>query len=78
MLIYSDRRRKLYGNIDVNKLFGIGYMFYYIKAGVKFDNYEYLIYDLIETILFFSRKLNDAEKRYWPTKLKIASLIWFL
>lgn len=32
----------------------------------------------IEPIIFLSRLLTPAERRYWPTELKIAVLVWVL
>lgn len=75
MLIHPDKRRKLYKNVDVNKVFRISYMFYHVKIDAKFDFYGYLVYDSIELIFFLSRKLKDVEKRYWLTELKVAELV---
>jgi hypothetical protein len=30
----------------------------------------------IKLILFLSRLLHPAEKNYWPTKLKVAGMVW--
>jgi hypothetical protein len=32
----------------------------------------------VQPILFLSRALNVHEKWYWPTKLKVACLVWIL
>ena len=29
----------------------------------------------VEPILFLSRVINDAESRYWPTKLELAGIV---
>ena len=31
---------------------------------------------VIQSIMFFSRCLNDVEKNYWSTKLKIVDIVW--
>lgn len=30
----------------------------------------------VEPILFLSKLLNDAERRYWPIELEVAGLVW--
>jgi hypothetical protein len=32
-------------------------------------------YKLLEPIMFLSCGLTDAEKRYWPTELKVAGIV---
>lgn len=32
----------------------------------------------MESVLFFSRLLVDAETRYWPMELEVAGLIWVI
>ena len=32
----------------------------------------------VQSILFFSKMLNQAEQNYWLTKLKVAEIVWII
>lgn len=45
MLIYPDRKRRIYGDID------IGCILHHIEKGIKFDSYGYPIHNGIKPML---------------------------
>lgn len=52
--------------------------FYYVKHGSvpAINPAEHPEQKDMEPILFLSRRVNDAESRYWPIELEVASLVW--
>lgn len=81
-LVHFDADRDLYADLDSSKE-GMGGMVYHVKEIDTVDSHGttaarsgYLPRSQIEPILFLSRKLTDAETRYWPTQLEIAGTVW--
>ena len=72
-LVHFSAERVLFIDIDASKRRGFGAMVYHLKSSA--DPAKPKRTD-VEPILFLSRMLNEAEKRYWPTELETAGLVW--
>ena len=72
MLIHYEELRRLYVDLD-SSYRAIGAMVYHVKGDTLPPNIKK---EDIQPILFLSRLLSPAEKRYWPTELEIAGLVW--
>ena len=72
-LVHFSAERVLFIDIDASKKRGFGAMVYHLKPAA--DPAKPKRTD-VEPILFLSRMLNEAEKRYWPTELEMAGLVW--
>lgn len=62
--------RVLFMDIDGSKDWEFGVMFFYSKGEKILPSSA-----SVEPILFLSKMLTDAEKRYWPTELEAAGLV---
>ena len=77
-IAHYDPERQLYVDLDAS-YDGMGAMAYYVKQG-------YAHTDLskppprtqVVLVLFLSRGLSTAERRYWPTELEVFCLVWVL
>ena len=76
-LVHPDSKRQLFIDLDASKEFGFGAMLYYVKEAFL-EPGKYSSRHAIESVLFLSRLLTDAETRYWPTELEIAGIVWVL
>ena len=74
ILTHHDPKRRLYVDLDASKARGFGAMVYHCKD--KSQMTDPPCRSTIEPILFLSKLLNDAEKRYWLTELEVAGLVW--
>ena len=70
----------LYVDLNVSKWHRFDVMIYHMQ-----NNHDSLLnhtvkenWQKIESILFFSKLLTDAEIQYWHIKLKIVCLIWII
>ncbi|MGI4816790.1 MAG: reverse transcriptase domain-containing protein, partial [Janthinobacterium lividum] len=77
-LVHYSPKRQLYIDVDSSIEFGIGAMVYHVRDGVKLEDGQWPGRTSVEPILFLSRLLNPAEKKYWPTELEIAGAVWAL
>ena len=59
-LIHFDLKRKLYTDLDASKQYRFGIIIYHIKDEPEDD----IPRNVIEPIMFLSKKLNNAEKNY--------------
>ena len=58
------------------KEYEIGVMFYHIKEDPV--DLKLIKLSVVQPIMFLLKMLSDAEIRYWPTELKIMTLVWAL
>ncbi len=63
-------------DLVTSKEFGFGAIIYHLKGSLAKE--EYLARKAVERILFLSPLLHLAETYYWPTELKLASIVWIL
>ena len=75
-LIHFDRKRRLYIDLNVFKQWNFAAIVYHVLN----DSFSDVTYSrtIIQSIMFFSRCLNDVEKNYWSTKLKIVDIVWIV
>jgi hypothetical protein len=71
-LVYFDRNRQLYIDLDASKVWGFAAMVYH-----KIDNSE-TKRSAVQPIMFLSRSINTAERNYWPTELEVAGIVWVI
>lgn len=73
MLVHFDHKRPLYILLDASKKRGYGVCVAHVKgdpiSGVP-------VRTKLEPVLFLSKTLSSAERRYWPTELEVACLVW--
>ena len=84
-LHHPNPSRNLYLDVDTSKQFGIGAHLYHVE-GDPSPSYEdteggtrkasHFPKGSIQPIMFLSRTLSKAERRYWPTELEMAGLVW--
>ena len=77
-LIHVDSTRRIYIDLNVSKKFDLNVMMYHVKKFVNWNEKDYSSRKTIESILFLSRLLSDAEIKYWFTELKLNDIIWIL
>ena len=73
-LIHFDHTRTLFINMDASKEFGIGAVIFHSSE----ESSDFPKKENIQPILFLSRLLRPAEKRYWSTELEVAGLVWVI
>ena len=73
-LIHFDRKRRLYIDLNVFKQWDFAAIVYHVLS----DSFSDVTYSrtVIQSIMFFSRCLNEVEKNYWSTELKIVDIVW--
>ena len=59
-LIYFNLKRKLYINLNISKQYRFKIIIYYIKS----ESEDNIPRNVIKPIMFFNKKLNNAEKNY--------------
>ena len=62
-------------DLDVLKKRGIGAMIYCLKKGYEFDPKGFPARTAVKPIIFFSKMLNAAERKYWPIEMEVAGLV---
>ena len=77
-LIYSNTKKQLFLDFDVNKKFDFDVMLYYMKKLFYKNDDKYFSRYVIESILFLSWFITNAKLKYWFIKLKIIEIIWVL
>ena len=70
ILIHYDLKRQLYADMDASKEFSFSAHIYHMKKGQGQKS--------MESILFLSKALANAETRYWLTELEVTGLIWLV
>ncbi|PNS18780.1 hypothetical protein CAC42_5319 [Sphaceloma murrayae] len=73
MLVHFDRSRPLYIHLDASKQRGFGVMVAHLKGDEVTDD---PVRTRTEPVLFLSKVLSTAERRYWATELEVACLVW--
>ena len=75
-LIHFDRKRRLYIDLNAFKQWNFATIVYHVLN----DSFSDVTYSrtTIQSIMFFNRCLNDVEKNYWSTKLKIVDIVWVI
>lgn len=76
ILVHYSPSRTLYIDVDGSREKGFGVMVYHVKEDMVGDPSKYPPKSAIQPIMFLSRTLTEAEKKYWPTELEIAGLVW--
>ena len=73
-LIHFDKKRRLYIDLNVFKQWNFATIVYHVLN----DSLSDVTYSrtAIQSIMFLSRCLNDVEKNYWSTELKIIDIVW--
>ena len=74
-LVYFDRNRVLYIDIDVFKKRNFDAIIYYLKKDANLEKPRRID---VKFILFLSQLLNFAETRYWFIELEMVGLIWMV
>ena len=75
-LIYFDKKRRLYIDLNVFKQWNFAAIVYHVLD----DSFSDVTYSrtIIQSIMFLNRCLNDVEKNYWSTELKIVDIVWIV
>ena len=63
-------------NLNTSKEFDFGAQVFHVNGEVNSNKWPFRT--AIQTIMFFSRGLTQAEKNYWPTELEVAGFVWVL
>ena len=75
-LIHFDRKRRLYVDLNVSKQWDFATIIYHVLNDSSNDvTYSRTI---IQSIMFLNRCLNDVEKNYWSTELKVTNIVWII
>lgn len=81
-LRHQDASKVLFMDIDASKDYGFGAMIFHVKdswPGLVEQNFKRSpTRDVVEPIAFYSRSLSAAERKFFPTELEIACLVWVL
>ena len=75
MLVHYDRKRPLYIHLDASKARGFGVMIAHMEGDPETTRPSR---NKTQPVLFLSKTLSTAERRYWPTELEVACLVWTL
>ena len=72
-LVHLDPTCRLYIDLDASKEWGFAAMVYHIAGNELSLRIDVPCTDvLVQPILFLSKRLNQAEKNYWPMELEVA------
>ena len=72
--VHHNHFRQFYMDVDFSKKRKKSVMRYHFKQIIE----SYSVRFMIEPIMFLSRRITNAEFRYWFIELKIADLIWII
>jgi hypothetical protein len=79
-LVHFNPSRRLYIDVDASKSYGFGSLIYHVKDEVDPISKDGKCLQFkrsdIEPIMLLSKSLTEAERRYWPTELEMAGLVW--
>ena len=78
LLFHFDSIKTLYANIDASKSYEFEVMIYHISNSSQCDDSNKINRLNVQSILFLSKMLTEAEKRYWSTELEIVALVWMM
>ena len=76
-LVHHDPEKQLYVDVDASKQRGFGVMMYHSTREPS-DLHIPPPSDSVQPIMFLSKCLSTAEKKYWPTELEVACMVWVL
>ena len=73
-LIHFDFSRRLYIDLDVFKEWGFAVIIYHVVEDLEnsFSRID------VQSILFLSKMLNQAEQNYWLIELKVVDIVWII
>ena len=74
-LIHFSVDKFFYINVDVSKQKKFEKMIFHVRYDFDSEKNASLERKNIQPIMFFSKQLSEAEKKYWPTELKIADVV---
>lgn len=74
MLFHHDPSRPVYIDPDASKERGFGTCCYHVQGDPQ--ETSDIKRNKIQPILFLSKVLSPAERRYWPTELEVAGIVW--
>ena len=74
-LIHFETMKSTFIDVDVSKKRNFEIMIFHVQNDSK-KNDIIIIKNKIQSIMFLSKILINAETRYWPTKLKMIEVIW--
>ena len=73
LLHHYDKTRPVYIHLDASKERGFGVMVAHLEGDAVTGDPPRR---KTQPILFLSKSLSSAERKYWPTELEIACLVW--
>jgi hypothetical protein len=73
---HHDPERVLYLQIDASKENGFSALLFHTAKSYLWDKKSHIPRTVIQPIKYISKTLNTAEKKYWPTELEVACLVW--
>ena len=76
-LIHFEAIRPTFIDVDASKKRDFGIMIFHVQNDSEKDDII-IIKNEIQSIMFFSKILTDAESKYWPTELKMAGVVWIV
>ena len=77
-LHHQDSNQQLYINFDVSKQFEFDVMIYHMQddENKSLNHITKRNHSKVQSILFLSKLLTNAETWYWSTELEITCMIW--
>ena len=89
ILVHHDPNRPIWVDLDASKEFGFGAQVFHVKecnsnsnsksnSNSNSNSAKWPPRNAIQTIMFLSRGLTQAERNYWPTELEVAGFVWVL
>ena len=72
-LVHFQADSQLYIDLDSSKVWGLAAMVYHLAKPLERDSE--VPRKNVRPIMFLNRKINSAEKNYWPTELEVAGLV---
>ena len=75
--IHFNKIRRLYIDLNAFKKWDFVVMIYHVQENFANDKVTFSRISM-QFIMFFNKCLNEVEKNYWLTKLKIAKIVWVM
>jgi hypothetical protein len=77
-LFHQDPDRPLFIQLDASKEVGFSGICFQLADGQTWDGKSPIPRAWIRPVLYLSKTLNTAERKYWPTELEVACLVWLV
>lgn len=77
-LFHHDPDRPLFIQIDAAKETGFAGVVFHLAPGFDWDGRSPIPGPAIQPIMYLSKTINQAEKKYFPTELEVACLVWLV